>query len=159
METKIVDNFLTPDEIKQITLYALKNRWEIQKSNYHTLEFLFMGVTDDELINDTIYKRVQGELGVDTELTRVYLNGQHCGRDGELHQDHCDVTALIYISEYNPNWGGFTQIMNSPTDQFIVPPIQGRLLLFDGNLFHKGYSFSYQNCPMRISLAYKINFK
>ena len=159
METKIVDNFLTPDEIKQIRLYAWKNRWEIQKSNHETLEFLFMGVADDELINDTIYKRVQGELGVDTELRRVYLNGQHCGRDGELHQDHCDATALIYISEYNPNWGGFTQIMNSPTDQFIVPPIQGRLLLFDGNLFHKGYSFSYQDCPMRISLAYKINFK
>ncbi len=159
METKIVDNFLTPDEIEQIRLYACKNSWEIQLSDYDAHEFLYMGVSDYELINDTIYKRIQGELGVGTELTRVYLNGQHCGREGKLHQDNCDVTALIYISEYNPNWGGFTQIMNSPTDQCIVPPIRGRLLLFDGNLFHKGYSFSYQDCPLRISLAYKINFK
>lgn len=160
MLPKIVDNFLSPEEFDKITSDLYRCQWYIQSSNSNNnSEFLIKHVSDDEFYNKTLYNRVQEELGLDTEIERVYFNGQWSGRDGELHTDRCDVTALIYISEYNPNWGGFTQIINSPTEQFIVPPVQGRLLLFDGNLYHKGYSYSYQDCPMRISLAYKLHLK
>lgn len=157
MKSKIVDNFLNADEFDTINCYLKEAKWSLQTSNETGLDFLYWDVSHGKFFNTTLFDRVQEELQVDTEIERVYFNGQHCGREGELHTDRCDVTALIYISEYNPNWGGFTQIVYSPTDQFIVPPVQGRLLAFDGNMYHKGYSYSYQDCPMRISLAYKLN--
>ena len=159
MQPKIVDNFLLDDELNYINGCLNEARWNIQTSKLSSLQFLYYDVGHIDYFSNQLYKKLEEEIGIGLELERVYFNGQHSGREGELHSDGCDITALIYISEYNTNWGGFTQIVYSPTDQYIIPPLQKRLLLFDGRIQHKGYSYSYQDTPMRVSLAYKLHLK
>ena len=31
-------------------------------------------------------------------------------------------------------------------------------MIFPGNIPHKAYSFAYQTCPLRVTLAFKINY-
>ena len=69
------------------------------------------------------------------------------------------MTVLLYCSSYQYGWGGFTEIMTSPTEPTLIHPLENRLCIFNGRIKHKGYSFSYQHCPMRKSLAYKLNTK
>mgnify|MGYP001200117986 FL=1 len=160
MDIKIIDNFIKSYDLDEINFQLSQANWKLHSSLPGDSDsFLMWDVSHIKYFNKTLYNKIQREIGVDTELERIYFNGQHSGREGELHIDGCDITALIYISEYHPNWGGFTQIIHSIEEQFIVPPVQNRLLLFDGNMYHKGYSYSYQKCPMRISLAYKLKIK
>ena len=62
------------------------------------------------------------------------------------------------MSPYEYGWGGFTEIMTEPQPT-LVHPIQNRLVIFPGNIYHKAYSFAYQDCPLRVTLAFKINQK
>ena len=76
---------------------------------------------------------------------------------GHFHEDGCDNTVLIYISEYDEEWGGFTQIKTPNNGCKFIYPIQKRMISFPGNWDHKGFAYSYNFCPMRLSLAYKLN--
>ncbi len=156
---KIINDFLNDEEYWKINCDVDEFAWVLQKSKQGSLQFLMKDVSDNEYYSEKLFDRLKKELDIDVSLQRVYFNGQFSGRDGTLHTDGCDLTALIYISDYDPNWGGFTQILHSTYEQDIVAPVQGRLLLFPGNTPHKGYSYCYQDCPMRISLAYKLYLK
>ena len=103
------------------------------------------------------YKVVEQLDGNDYILERAYLNGQWNGREGALHDDGCDITALIYMSPYEYGWGGFTEIMTEP-EPTLVYPIPNRLMIFPGKIKHKAYSFAYQTCPLRVTLAFKIDY-
>lgn len=154
---KIIDDFLTQNELEEIKKYADAAQWKLQTSSQNFgLPFLYCNLTNNTYFNDYLFSKIKNKLEIDLILDRVYFNGQWSGREGNLHQDGCDLTCLLYISEYDYNWGGFTQIIKSDKEQEIVLPLQKRLLCFPGNLFHKGYSFSYQDCPMRVTLAYKM---
>jgi len=91
----------------------------------------------------------------------IYFNGQWPGRDGIFHIDECDFTVLLYVSDYDPEWGGFTHFINSnnPKDHLAIPPITNRLVIFPSHIRHKAYSFCSQDCPMRISLTFKLDKK
>ena len=158
MIPKIVDNFLTKQELSRIQDDVKKGKWGLQSSVHNSIKFLMLNLSDDFYVKK-LFSKVQDEIKDEVELERVYLNGQFCGREGQLHTDGCDLTALIYISDYNPDWGGFTQIVHSVSDQTIVPPVQKRLLIMSGREYHKGYSYVYQTNPMRVTLAYKLNLK
>lgn len=156
-EVKIIDKFLTNLEMNNIWNVISNMSWKMQTSivNKSGLDFLTSDVSDLEYFNSYLFNRIKKSLGIDVKLDRVYFNGQWHGREGEIHEDGCDVTALIYVSEYQSHWGGFTQVF-LPNKEVIISPQQGRLMSFPGHCAHKGYSFSYQECPMRISLAYKM---
>ena len=134
--------------------------WTTQHSilGESTIDFLESDVTNVEYFNSYLFNRIKDILNIDAKLDRVYFNGQWNGREGDFHIDPCDITALIYLSYYEPHWGGFTQILLPNGKEEIISPQQGRLMSFPGKYLHKGYSFVYQECPMRISLAYKMNF-
>ena len=157
MDIKIVDNFLDRIDFKKVFDYVNDKEWVIQRSdgrNRDHLQFLMREVSDDEFFNSYLFDKVKEQLDGDYKLERVYFNGQWCGREGSFHDDGCDVTALLYVQYYEYGWGGFTEIMTAtPT---LVHPFQNRLLIFPGRIKHKGYSFSHQTSPMRISLAYKL---
>ena len=163
-QIKIVDEFLSEEEfIKVVSKYKNKDatKWELQSSSFKPdeLQFLKCDLSDDEFYNTYLYKKVVNQLHQGHyELSRVYLNGQWNGREGSLHSDNCDITALIYMSTYEYGWGGFTEIMTEPQPT-LVHPIQNRLVIFPGNIYHKAYSFAYQDCPLRVTLAFKINQK
>ena len=158
-EIKIVDNFLDEKDIQKITSNRLT--WNLQTSNpvKGELSFLMSEKTDDPFFNSYLYDKVVEQLDGDNyRLQRVYFNGQWNGREGTLHSDGCDFTSLIYMTHYEYVWCGFTVIMTKP-EPTLIYPIPNRLVIFPCNIYHKAYSFAYQNCPLRISLAFKINKK
>ena len=161
-EIKIVNNFLDEEDFEKIiniigkdTYWILQASKDIKKGS----TFLYSDLTDKSFFNGYLYDKVVGQLdGEDYELERVYFNGQWSGRESDLHQDGCDLTALIYMSSYEYGWGGFTEILTQP-ESTLVYPIPNKMVVFPGNIYHKAYSFAYQYCPLRISLAFKINKK
>ena len=157
-EIKIVDNFLEGKDLQKIISNDLT--WKLQKSNNGKKELTFLSSKKcDEFFNTYLFGKVGEKLDRGYyKLERVYFNGQWNGREGSLHSDHCDITALIYLSPYEYGWGGFTEIMTEPQPT-LVHPIQNRLVIFPGNIYHKAYSFAYQDCPLRVTLAFKINQK
>tara|TARA_B100000131_G_C17672984_1_gene433210 strand:- start:24 stop:509 length:486 start_codon:yes stop_codon:yes gene_type:complete len=158
-EIKIVDNFLDQKDIQKITTNNLT--WNLQTSNLGKgeLTFLMSEKTDDKFFNTCLFDKVVDKLDKGSyELERVYFNGQWNGREGSIHSDNCDITVLIYTSNYEYGWGGFTEIMTEP-EPTLVYPIPNRLVIFPGNILHKAYSFAYQYCPIRTTLAFKINKK
>jgi hypothetical protein len=157
-EIEVIDEFLAQKEMEDIWNYIHNMSWTIQKSNsdISIIDFLECDVSNVEYFNSYLFERVKDSLNIDVKLQRVYFNGQWHGREGDFHTDGCDVTSLIYLSQYQPQWGGFTQVFLSDGREVVVSPYQGRMMTFPGNCPHKGYSFSYQECPMRISLAYKM---
>ena len=157
-EIKIVDNFLEESDFNQVTSF-LKENWRLQTStlNVKELPFLYSELTGQSFFNTYLFYKVVEQLdGNDYILERAYLNGQWNGREGALHDDGCDITALIYMSPYEYGWGGFTEIMTEP-EPTLVYPIPNRLMIFPGKIKHKAYSFAYQICPLRVTLAFKID--
>ena len=157
-EIKIVDNFLEGKDFQKISSDDLA--WKLQKSNRGKKELTFLSSKKcDEFFNVYLFSKVGEKLDRGYyRLDRVYFNGQWNGREGSLHSDNCDITALIYISPYEYGWGGFTEIMTEP-EPTLIHPIPNRLVIFSGNIYHKAYSFAYQDCPLRVTLAFKINQK
>ena len=162
-EIKIVDNFLDEEDFKKIINIIGYTSWGLQSSSEFesTKEssFLYSNLTDESFFNGYLFDKVVEKLDKgDYKLERTYFNGQWNGREGSLHSDNCDITALIYMSPYEYGWGGFTEIMTEP-EPTLIHPIPNRLVMFPGNIFHKAYSFAYQDCPLRVTLAFKINKK
>lgn len=159
-DIKIINNFLPKEEICEVLLFLNNIKtWTIQTSSSkkNQYQFLMHDVSKNEYFNKHIFNFIESILDRSYEIERIYFNGQWPGRDGDLHEDGCEKTVLIYISEYYPNWGGFTQFLLPNNEEFVISPVQNRLVYFPGNIMHKGYSFSHQSCPMRVSLAYKLN--
>ena len=150
------DHFLNQMDLHRIIQDTEDVQWRIQSGSGGGLDFLEYDVSDNDYYSVNIYGKIRKVLDKDYEIERIYFNGQWPSRDGEIHIDNCKRTVLLYVSPYTPEWGGFTQFVNDPMNQIIVPPIQNRLVIFDSSIPHKGYAFSNQNCPMRISLAYKL---
>ena len=162
MDVKIIDNFLDRIDFKKVCEFANNKEWTIQQSDHNTkgnAHFLMYMVSNNEFFSTYLFNLIEKQLDSDYELQRVYYNGQWSGREGDFHDDGCDITALLYVSEYQYGWGGFTEIMTSPTEPTLIHPLQNRLVIFPGRVMHKAYSFSYQTCPSRISLAFKLNTK
>ena len=150
---EVFDNFLDSEEIYY--LQQLQKPWVFQssdKSNPYDLPFLYYAPEVGDFYKQ-LFEKIKKEIGKYSPI-RVYFNGQSYGMDGSFHVDNCDKTVLIYVSPYDWEWGGFTQV-----GEEIIAPITGRMIAFDGMTPHKGFSFSRQTCPMRISLAYKLNSK
>jgi len=158
-EIKIFDNFLSQDDLTIIHNYVkCVNSWGIQTSTNKNSpnEFLYYDVSNEEYFNTYLCEKIKEKLKFSYELKRIYFNGQWFSRNGDFHTDGTIATVLIYISEYQFGWGGFTEFILSDNENLIVSPVQNRMICFPGNIIHKGYSFAYQDCPMRISLAYKF---
>ena len=168
---EIFDDFLHDDEISYLKEYVQEKSWRPQYSsptNPYRLPFLkcftpkegkkqfissFPNVDARFFFHTKLFSRIKKLIGEYT-IDDVYLNGQYYGMDGCFHVDNCDRTVLIYVSDYHPEWGGFTQVGDD-----IVAPISKRMISFDGMVEHKAFAFSRQTCPIRITLAYKLTSK
>ena len=169
MPIQVFNNFLTEKETQNLYDYAYSSKnWQFQtssgKTNLTSTPFLYLNIAKEEtFFHKTIFERIKKLINETVLLHRVYINGQSPGCNGTFHIDGCDKTVLIYLSPYDIEWGGFTEfILNENGDHpeiKCVAPFTSSMVIFDGNISHKAYSFSYQHCPIRYSLAYKLNFK
>tara|TARA_B100001996_G_scaffold13751_1_gene11448 strand:+ start:1282 stop:1812 length:531 start_codon:yes stop_codon:yes gene_type:complete len=160
----IIDDFLNHKDFEKVFMkYSVggdQSIWGIQRggNNHRGSEFLFSHIKDDPFFTDYLFSKVVDKLDKGSyELERVYFNGQWSGRESDLHKDGCDITALLYMhNRYEYGWGGFTEIITKP-NPILIHPIPNRLLIFPGMNSHKAYSFAYQTCPLRVTLAFKIH--
>ena len=93
---KIIDNFLSVNDLDIITEYISGSSWTMQSSRSGDgSSFLMYNVSNKEFFNNYLYKKVASTLKKDVELERVYFNGQYWCRDGNIHTDGCDITANL----------------------------------------------------------------
>ena len=160
----IIDDFLTQEELSNIQRISTYKDpyWDIQNSNEQqdvfdfNTPFLIKNLMDNEYYTSYLFNKIKKFFNQDYKLEDVYLNGHEALRNGSFHQDLCDRTVLLYITPWEPAWGGFTHFMKSEKEHIIIPPIEGRLVNFRSDIIHKAYAFCNQNCPMRITAAFKL---
>ena len=160
----IIDDFLNEEELSKIqTASTYKDPyWQIHNSDGNqdifdfNTPFLSKILNDNEYYTSYLFNKIKKFFNQDYKLEDVYLNGLEALRNGSFHQDLCDRTVLLYITPWEPAWGGFTHFMKSEKEHIIIPPIEGRLVNFRSDIIHKAYAFCNQNCPMRITAAFKL---
>ena len=166
----VIDDFLSEEELGHMTSASTykNDNWEIHGSvpmGSNQLEIfgdfptssLTRHLMDNEYYTSYLFNKIKKFFNYDYKLNSVYLNGREALRHGSFHIDRdADRTVILYVTPWEPAWGGFTQFMKSERDHVIVPPILGRLVNFKSDLIHKGYAFCNQNCPMRITAAFKL---
>ena len=166
----VIDNFLSQEELMKITsLSTYKNEeWTIQKSwndtDKHPLKdidfntsFLSKKLMDNEYYTSYLFNKIKKFFNYDYKLVDVYLNGHEPLRDGSFHIDgDADRTVILYITPWQAACGGFIHFMKSEKEHSVIAPLWGRMINFNSNIPHKAYSFSNQNCPMRITAAFKL---
>ncbi len=163
-QISVYDNFLTDNELKFIREYLKDSQWhdqwsrsENERSKFDRPFGMFV-CTEVEFFNLYLINKIKKYLNINQcEIERIYFNRQTFEQNGMFHTDGCDRTVLVYISEYDYEWGGFTQIKTRDEGYKFIIPIQKRMVSFPGMFLHKGFSYSYSQCPPRISLAYKLN--
>jgi len=163
----IIDDFLNEEELDYIS--SLSNykddTWrphgscpqgKVMFDDFYT-SFLQKDLIDNEYYTSYLFKKINKTFNYNYKLVDVYLNGHEPLRHGSFHIDgSADRTVILYLTPWNPAWGGFTHFMKSERDHVIIPPILGRLINFKSDIIHKAYSFCNQNCPMRITAAFKL---
>ena len=163
----VIDNFLTKEELEQVqNKNSYKDSyWEIHNSNSRLRDdmidfntpFLIKHLMDNEYYTSYLFNKIKKFFNYDYKLVGVYLNGNEPLRDGSFHIDaDADRTVILYVTPWIPSWGGFTHFMKSEKEHSVIAPLFGRMINFNSNIPHKAYSFSNQNCPLRITAAFKL---
>ena len=166
----VIDDFLSHEELMKVTSRSTyKNEyWTIHKSwddsDQHPLKdidfntsFLAKKLMDNEYYTSYLFNKIKKTFDQDYKLVKVYLNGYEALRNGSFHTDgDADRTVILYITPWEPAWGGFTHFMKSEKEHTVIAPLLGRMINFRSDITHKAYSFCNQNCPMRITAAFKL---
>ena len=163
----VIDNFLTKEELEQVqNKNSYKDSyWEIHNSNSRLRDdmidfntpFLIKHLMDNEYYTSYLFNKIKKFFNYDYKLVGVYLNGNEPLRDGSFHIDaDADRTVILYVTPWIPSWGGFTHFMKSEKEHSVIAPLFGRMINFNSTIPHKAYSFSNQNCPLRITAAFKL---
>ena len=163
----VIDDFLNEEELSSMCSKSTykDDTWrphgscpqgKVMFDDFYT-SFLQKDLMDNEYYTSYLLKKINKTFNYNYKLVDVYLNGHEALRNGSFHTDtDGDRTVILYITPWKPAWGGFTHFMKSEKDHVIIPPILGRLINFKSDIIHKAYSFCNQNCPMRITAAFKL---
>ena len=163
----VIDDFLSEEELGNMSSASTykNDHWTIHGSNpvgssrvgdFQT-SFLIRHLMDNEYYTSYLFNKIKKFFNYNYKLVDVYLNGHEALRHGSFHtDDDADRTVILYITPWKPAWGGFTHFMKSEKEHAMVAPLFGRMINFRSDIMHKAYSFCNQNCPMRITAAFKL---
>ena len=163
----VIDDFLNEEELITVTTASTytNNKWNIHGSapvgkeslpDFQT-SFLKKQLMDTEYYTSYLFNKIKKFFNYDYKLVNVYLNGHEALRNGSFHIDNdADRTVILYITPWEPAWGGFTHFIRSDKEHVVIAPLLGRLVNFQSNLIHKAYAYCNSNCPMRITAAFKL---
>jgi len=134
MSIQVFDNFLTGEETEKAYEYAINSKnWNLQDSSKKhsakviSIPFLYLNISEEEtFFYETIFSKIKNIIKEKVTLQEVYINGQSFGSSGTFHYDECDKTALIYLSPYDVEWGGFTEFIvningKNPQVKYLAP--------------------------------------
>ena len=111
-------------------------------------------------IVNLVYDLLDGfNLNHNRTVNRAYINFNLFGDFQYVHDDGNEWTALFFIADqWSEDWMGEFFIID-PIDgvKFAVTPKPGRMVLFDGEIQHRGGVPSKLCVKPRMSLAIKIN--
>jgi len=162
MMFKLIENFITDDEIHEINEIINNSQWIY--SNYSTMEspaIFWSIIIKNKIFEDKILKRIEKRMGKKFEVLKVKVNGQTYGLDGSWHSDYIDdghYTFLIYVSEIHPyniqTVGGYTHFYID-NNVIGIEPYQKRAVFFDARIKHKGMAPRTKNI-LRTSIAFNL---
>ena len=164
MMFKLIENFITDDEIHEINEIINNSQWIYGNCSTPGSPAIFWSITiKNKIFEDKILKRIEKRMGKKFEVLEVKVNGQTYGLDGSWHRDHVDddddrYTLLIYVSEIYPyniqTVGGYTyfRIDNNVTG---IEPYRKRAVFFDARIEHKGMAPKIKNI-LRTSVAFRL---
>ena len=148
-----------------LTNVANRKSFPYKKKGSH----LFWGV-DIPLDNvpkniEKLYHYIIDEvIGHPFKLNIIQLNGQSLGQNGAVHIDNLqgtgEKTLMVFISyKWQTEWGGSFQILKEYNNNSEVIKnieyIPGRIILFDGNLPHRGLA-PLEPYVIRKSLVFRL---
>ena len=166
----VIDDFLSEEELVHMTSASTykNDNWVIHGSLPRDLNqseifedfptsFLKKHLIDNEYYTSYLFNKIKKFFNYNYKLVDVYLNGHEALRNGSFHIDaDGDRTVIFYITRWKPAWGGFTHFIKSEKEHAVIAPLYGRMINFRSDIMHKAYSFCNQNCPMRITVAFKL---
>ena len=163
----VIDDFLNEEELIAVTAASTytNDKWKIQGAvpngslqfpDFNT-SFLQKDLMDNEYYTSYLFNKIKKFFNYDYKLVSVYLNGHEALRHGSFHIDNdADRTVILYITPWEPAWGGFTHFIRSDKEHDVIAPLLGRLVNFQSKLVHKAYAYCNSNCPIRITAAFKL---
>tara|TARA_B100001113_G_scaffold180542_1_gene147796 strand:- start:1022 stop:1534 length:513 start_codon:yes stop_codon:yes gene_type:complete len=163
----VIDDFLNEEELSMVGSLSTytDEKWNIHGSTLKGGEvfpdfqtsFLKKDLMDTEYYTSYIFNKIKKRFNQDYKLKDVYLNAHEPLRNGSFHiDDNADRTVILYITPWEPAWGGFTHFIRSDKDHSVIAPVLGRLVNFQSKLVHKAYAYCNSICPIRITAAFKL---
>lgn len=167
----ILDEIFQPDIIQM--LYELLRRLPFSLTEFDTAatkqcrhwnyEFPLEALTADPVFRIwhglIVAKTVELFPKVRVDLKRVHCNSHLYGDFQNAHTDLVPgITSLYFAnSEWNDNWHGETILYNNSGEPiYAVAPKPGRLLMFAGDILHRGGVPSRACFEPRLSVAFKF---
>ena len=166
---KIIENFLTDEQIKQLHQHFLYNTphiWghkSVDEGNqfYVAKEEHFQCELTD-YVKEKVQDRTEQEYNCTVKMLRPYINIQHTGMDGNFHFDDIydkNVVTTLLMCSNTMKTGGEFQYMHGNYSIANVQFVQNRLIMFRQPLEHRGLGPITKNeiwrAP-RISFAIKM---
>jgi len=173
MAISLIDNFVGPEELKEINKYTNQKGYSYGWKSHMDKPYMHwnLHIAGSKIFNDEniieqkdiefqlfwdIWKRINTR---GSKLVRVYSNAYTYGTEGAIHIDSFNPdskTHMIYINEtWNKDWAGETCFFENNEILAAVLPKPGRYIEFPGVIEHAARSVS-KFCPVvRKVLVYK----
>ena len=153
----VVDDFLNDSMINLLSdkfLYQTPHMWGGFSNTPEDDIFYVTQLDGNDITLSYILNKVESEvIGLNINLSRVYINVQHNNMDGYFHYDDGDITALLMITP-TPSAGGGFEYRDTDGRIKTIEYKKNRLIVFK-DIYHRGRCYK-DNKP-RITLAYKLN--
>ena len=116
-------------------------------------------------IEQAFRNKLEVLLNVRLQTEKMYLNGQSHGQTGSLHSDLDEtsdpnskyITLVYYVNEeWNPEYGGFTVIVDKNQQLHTVYPEPNSVVIFDSSLPHAGLEPTSKYPGVRVTMAHKF---
>lgn len=166
-DIQIIDNFLTDYEINEYHKFfeSMSFGHGFDNDRKDSARFLSLALKNDvDAIGTNRYEeyllkkfKKHNLLYLDERLKIVYYNALKIGDKFEYHKDWDGHTFLIYTNkEWYHHWGGQTLFKKGYRTKSVYPS-PGRLIIFDGQINHKGSAPSiFNNAFARYSIVFQF---
>ena len=147
IETKIIDNWLGEELnvfLSHRFLYTYPHEFGEYSSNRDSEFYSHDFDRQDRMIDYLLFK-LKRTLDSNAKFSRIMMNIQHPGMEGQMHQDGDAIVTCVYML-----MGDGDLILEKDK----IPFEKDKLIIFDSKKFHKGCAPSK---GARITLAFKIS--